>query len=84
MLLLPAFQTTLTVLTVGYELSGITVGIVNNELPEWNDVCFNATGGCKSGNMTNLSCRYTNALPKDILNLVNISFTPRKQPALNQ
>lgn len=70
MIILPAFQNVLTVLTVGKDVRDIKIGVVNNELPDWADVCPYSNGGCKSGQMQNLSCRYLSTLPEEVLNLV--------------
>ncbi|ODM87848.1 ABC transporter G family member 23 [Orchesella cincta] len=70
MVLLPAFQVTLTALTIGYDVKDMSIGVINNEFPNWLEECGTEERGCSSGNLEGLSCRYLNSLPKDTLNLI--------------
>ncbi|ODM97298.1 ABC transporter G family member 23 [Orchesella cincta] len=65
-----AFQVTLTALTIGYDVKDMSIGVINNEFPNWLEECGTEERGCSSGNLEGLSCRYLNSLPKDTLNLI--------------
>lgn len=69
LILLPAFQQILSCSTLGKEVKHMKFGVINDEVPDWQETCPGINVGCKSGIYKNFSCRYLNALPTEVFDL---------------
>ncbi|ODM97141.1 hypothetical protein Ocin01_09549, partial [Orchesella cincta] len=72
LILLPTIQGAITIATIGNKPTGMAVGIVNNEMSNWNTGCSELD--LNACDFSFLSCHFIKEMKKDdLLDLVNMS-----------